>query len=218
MYLGFPEVAVEALEGVGRGVELSLVEAYNDMQDTPAALKWLKRALKENPYDDQALRWLLFFAKNDEAAAKELVRWSQAYQRADGNMPSAKPVALYFKPAIPKFAPMTTLNVGGTTVYDHSFFGVTMRNTSGEDVIVESVTLASAGTAASSGLGDIRKYWRFPAGDGRLQARESLYFDKQWGFVTDTRHEHVRYSFRTCWHAVSSTVRQCRTQWVDVMP
>ena len=25
-------------------------------------------------------------------------------------------------------------------------------------------------------------------------------------------------SFRTCWHGVGETVRQCRTQWVDVLP
>jgi len=28
----------------------------------------------------------------------------------------------------------------------------------------------------------------------------------------------VRYVFRTCWHGVDTTVRQCRTQWVDALP
>jgi len=43
-------------------------------------------------------------------------------------------------------------------------------------------------------------------------------FDKLWGFTVDTGHEHVRYVFETCWHGVGETVRQCRTQWVDVLP
>jgi hypothetical protein len=219
MYLGFPEVAIPALEGVGRGVEIPLVAAYNDIQDPPSALKWLKRALKENPYDDRALRWLVHFAQNDESAAQDLLMTSLSYKKSgDGSMPSSRPVVLSFKPAVPKFEPLTTLDVGGTKVYDHSHFGVTMRNTSRQDVIIESVTLASAGTAGPSGLGDIRKYWRFPAGDGRLQAGESVFFEKQWGFTVDTGHEHVRYSFRTCWHGIGSIVRQCQTQWVDVMP
>jgi hypothetical protein len=219
MYLGFPEVAIPALEKVGRGVEMSLVEAHNDMQDTPGAIKWLKRALDENPFDEQALRWLLFFAQNDEAAAEELLATSQAFTTVSKDaMPSSKPVVLYFKPAVPTFQSLTTVDVGGTTVYDHSNFGVTLRNTSRREVIIESVALSSAGTAAPSGLGDIRKYWRFPSGDNRLQAGESVYFDKLWGFTVNTGHEHVRYTFRTCWHAVGSTIRQCRTQWVDVMP
>jgi len=28
----------------------------------------------------------------------------------------------------------------------------------------------------------------------------------------------VRYTFRTCWHGVGETVRQCRVQSVDVLP
>ena len=60
------------------------------------------------------------------------------------------------------------------------------------------------------------KYVGFSA--HRLAAGESVSFDKLWGFTVDTGHEHVRYTFRTCWHGVGETVRQCRTQWVDVLP
>jgi hypothetical protein len=219
MYLGFPEIAVPALAKVGRGVELSLVEAYNDMGDTASALKWTKNALSENPLDTSALRWLLHLAQNDEASADAFLEASQTYARlASDPVRAANPVLLSFTPAVPKFEPHTTIGVGGTKVYDHSNFGVRMRNTSGRDVVIESVQLTSAGTAASSGLGDIRKYWTFPDGDGRLRAGEAVFFDKQWGFTVDTGHEHVRYTFRTCWHGVGTTVRQCRTQWVDVMP
>jgi len=33
-----------------------------------------------------------------------------------------------------------------------------------------------------------------------------------------TGHQHVRYVFHTCWHGVESKIRQCRTQWIDVVP
>jgi hypothetical protein len=85
-------------------------------------------------------------------------------------------------------------------------------------VEIESVQLTSIGNAAPSGLGDIRNYWRYPQGAGRLEAGEYVYFDKQSGFVVDTGHSHVPYVFHTCWHGVGSGVRQCRTQWVDTMP
>jgi tetratricopeptide (TPR) repeat protein len=210
LYLGFPEVAAPALEAVGRGVEMKLVSAYFDMEQPENAVKWLQRALKENPYDLQALRWQEYL--EDADAAEVLERLLEDPER------SANPVELFFNPETPKFEPHTTLDVDGTIVYDHSYFGVTMRNSSRRDVQIESVALASAGTAGPSGLGDIRKYWTYPAGEGRLRAGETVYFDKQWGFTVDTGHQHVRYTFRTCWHGVGSDVRQCRTQWVDAVP
>ena len=107
---------------------------------------------------------------------------------------------------------------GGTTVFDHSHFGVTLQNRSNRTVEIESVTLTSLGTAAPSGLGDIKDYWRFPQGQNRLSPNEHVYFRKDWGFTVDTGHEHVRYVFRVCWRGVGTDVRQCRTQWVDTFP
>ena len=103
-------------------------------------------------------------------------------------------------------------------MFDHSKFGVTLQNTSNRPVEIESVTLTSVGDAAASGLGDIKNYWHYPQGGGRLGAGQYVYFDKQWGFTVDTGHSHVRYVFHTCWHGVGARVRQCRTQWVDTMP
>jgi hypothetical protein len=131
---------------------------------------------------------------------------------------SAAPIALSFDPATPTFDPVTTLDVGGTKVYDHSSFQVTMRNPSRQDVEIESVMLESAGTAAASGLGDIRKYWTWPAGANRLRAGEAISFSKLWGFTVRTGHQHVRYTFHTCWHGVGTEIRQCRTQWIDALP
>ena len=218
LYLGYAELAIPALEPIGRGVELSLAEAFNDLGDAETAQRWVSRALEENPYDLHALRWQKFLAERngqtDEARRSDetIAKLSADPER------SANPVVLYFNPPVPKFEPDTTADVNGTIVFDHSDFGVTMRNTSNRSVTIESVTLTSMGTAAASGLGNIKSYWRFPASESRLLAGESVSFDKVWGFTVDTGHEHVRYVFWTCWRGLGSTVRQCRTQWVDTMP
>ena len=218
LYLGFPEVAIPALEAIGRGVELELAEAYNATGDAAGAERWAKRALEENPHDMRALNWLKFLAERGGHSA-EANRFGAAMAELSREPSrSAAPIALSFDPPTPKFDPVTTLDVGGTKVYDHSSFGVTMRNPSRQDVEIESVTLESAGTAAASGLGDIRTYWTWPAGANRLRAGEAVSFSKLWGFTVRTGHQHVRYVFHTCWHGVDTAIRQCRTQWIDVLP
>jgi hypothetical protein len=218
LYLGFPEIAIPALEPIGRGVELELAQAYNAIGDAAGAERWARRALEENPRDLGALNWLKFLAgrggrKSDaERFGAEMAELTR--EGSDG----AAPVALSFDPPVPKYDPLTTLDVDGTTVYDHSRFAVTMRNPGRRDVDIDGVTLASAGTAAPSGLGDIRGYWTWPAGANRLRAGEAVSFAKLWGFTVRTGHQHVRYVFHTCWHEVGSRVRQCRTQWIDVLP
>jgi hypothetical protein len=218
LYLGFPEIAIPAFERIGRGVEMSLVEAYNEIGDVKTAGRWLSRALAENPDDLQALRWKKFFAEREKRDTDAQRIGETIETLSHDPTGSARPVALSFDPAVPKYEPQTTLDVNGTQVFDHSNFGVTMRNPSNRTIEVESVMLASEGTAAASGLGDIKGYWTYPAGGYRLRAGESISFKKLWGFTVDTGHEHVRYVFRTCWHGVGTSVRQCRTQWVDTMP
>jgi tetratricopeptide (TPR) repeat protein len=218
LYLGFPEIAIPALEGIGRGVELTLAEAYNELGDWAGAQRWAARALDENPYDSYALQWQKYLASSAglEDGAREID--AEITRLARDPARSANPVVLSFDPPVPKFEPNTTIEVNGTKVFDHSHFGVTMRNTSNRTVEIESVALTSMGTAAASGLGDIKGYWQYPAGNQRLLGGESLRFHKAWGFTVDTGHEHVRYVFRTCWRDGSTAVRQCRTQWVDALP
>lgn len=217
-YLGFPELAIPALERVGRGVDLSVTQACSDAGDSECAQRWVERALAENPYDWRALQWKKLLAergkREDQAreAAEALAALSQDVQG------KAYPLTLDFEPAAPKYDPDTTIDVNGTRIYDHSKFAVALRNPSRRSVDVESVMLTSMGTAAASGLGDIKGYWTYPAGGTRLRAGETVSFEKQWGFTVDTGHDHVRYVFHTCWHGVDSNVRQCRTQWVDALP
>ncbi len=219
LYLGFPELAIPALEKIGRGVELTIAEAYNDMGDAKAAGHWVNRALEEDPYDWQALHWRKFLAEQHGTPEELQVAEAAIAVVAADSVRSFKPVVLQFNPWWPTFHPDTTIESDGATVFDHSRFRVTMTNTSNRAVEIESVQLTTEGTAgAKSGLGDIRNYWRFPAGKNLLLAGESIFFDKIWGFTVDTKHEYVRHVFHMCWHGVGTTVRQCRTQWVDSLP
>jgi tetratricopeptide (TPR) repeat protein len=218
LYLGFPELAIPALEEVARGIEWKIARAYNDMGDTAGAQRWALRALEENPYDLYALRWLKFLAEKDGRAADlERVEATIATLEHDPER-KAEPVALYFDPVAPRYEPDATIDVDGTKVFDHSSFGVQMRNHSARPVDIESVTLTSMGNAAASGLGDIKGYWKYPAGAPQLMPGQAVYFRKVWGFVVDTGHQHVRYVFRICWHGSGTSLRQCRTQWIDAVP
>jgi len=218
MYLGFPELAIPAFEKAGPGFELSLAEAYNELGNAKAAGFWVSRALEEDRYNLHALNWRQFLAERYGTPAE------QQLARADVVLVTAipsrlvNPVWLSFEPERPRFHSDTTIQSDNVTVHDHSQFRVTMTNTSRRPVVIESVRLSSRGTAAASGLGDVKNYWTYPSGAQHLDVGESISFDKLWGFTVDTGHEHVRYTFQTCWHGVGETVRQCRTQWVDVLP
>jgi hypothetical protein len=218
LYLGFPELAIPALLKAGPGFELKLAEAFNDAGEPAAANAWVTRALEEDPFDLHALNWREYLAThNGTALEQQMAAAKVALVRADAGH-VVNPVWLTFDPERPRFNPETTLESDGVRVHDHSRFGVTMTNRSWRPVVIESVRLSSRGTAQASGLGDVRDYWDYPSGERRLAAGESVRFDKLWGFTVDTGHEHVRYTFRTCWHGVGESVRQCRTQWVDALP
>jgi tetratricopeptide (TPR) repeat protein len=219
-YLGFPELAIPLLEKVGRGVEFDIARAYEDMGSHDAARFWIQKVLKENPFDSYALEWMEHLAERaDDQPALVAARAESARVAKLPGRPFA-PVVLHFYPKQPVHDSGTTLNIGGTTVYDHSHFGVTLQNTSGRDVQIESVQLFSRGNASASGLGDIKNYWSYKSGKNTLKAAEYIYFERDWGFTVDTGHDHVRYVFRTCWHGIDAAppVRQCRTQWVDTLP
>jgi hypothetical protein len=218
LYLQWPDLAIPALQEIPRGAEWLLMRAWNQAGDLDRALAAAEKGLKENPHDADGLRWLEFLQKQaGRSGEAEATADALAALIADEDQPG-RPVLLSFSPAVPEFHADTTLNMDGTTVYDHSRFAVTMTNTSRRTVTIESVQLFSEGSDYASGLGDIAKYWRYPSGRMRLQAGEAVTFDRTWGFTTDTAHQHVRYVFRTCWRGEGERIRQCGTQWLDVLP
>jgi tetratricopeptide (TPR) repeat protein len=217
-YLGFPELAIPAYQRAGPGFEIALAEAWHEQGDRDRAGEWLDRALAMDPYDLHALGWKLYLAEQHGSDDEES-RASEALARVNADPKMAgHPVRLRFDPAQPRFHAETTIRSGDTTVHDHSQFRVTMTNTSARPVVIDSVRLASRGTARASGLGDVKDYWDYPSGERQLGPGESVSFDKLWGFTVDTGHEHVRYIFETCWHGAGETQRQCRVQWVDALP
>jgi hypothetical protein len=219
MYLGFPELAIPSFQVAGIGFEISLAEAWNEAGDSEQANLWVDRALKADPYSLRPLRWKAFLAERYGTAEEaRLARARVAAVTSDPNWPT-NPVLLNFEPEQPRLVTDSAVDEGGVTVYDHSRFRVTMTNTSRRPVVVDSVKLTSrGGSGAASGLGDIKGYWRYPSGNYKLEPRESIAFSKLWGFTVDTKHEYVRYIFRTCWHAVSEPVPQCRVQSLNVIP
>ena len=218
VYLGFPELAIPALEKAGPGFELSLAEAWHDVGEAKLASAWVDRALAEDPYNLHALNWKQFLAEQHGSDREKEMARAQVLLVFSSPKKQTNPVWLRFDPERPRFHPDTTLRSGATTVHDHSQFRVTMTNPSARPVVIESVRLTSRGTARASGLGDVKDYWDYPSGGRQLAPGETVSFDKLWGFTVDTGHEHVRYVFETCWHGVGESVRQCRTQWVDVLP
>lgn len=218
LYLGFPELAIPALEQAGPGFEAKLAEAWHDAGDGRLAGAWIDKALAEDPYDLHALNWKEFLAERYGSGQDQELARAQLLLVLSGPKKLGNPVWLQFDPQRPRFHPEGTLRSGDTAVHDHSRFAVTMTNRSGRPVVIDRVRLASRGTAAASGLGDVKDYWTYPSGGRRLAPGESVRFDKLWGFTVDTGHEHVRYVFETCWHGLGEAVRQCRTQWVDVLP
>jgi TPM domain len=218
MHLGFSEIAIDALEKIERGHEITVADAYSDRGDYAGAKRWIAAALKENPYDLYALEWQQYLAKREKRTEHaERVEEELSDLRADPRQ-VGRPVKLYFDPETPVHDPSTTIDVGGTEVFDHSTFGVWIKNTSKRTVEIESVTLTTEGDSAKSGLGDIKHYWRYPTGEHRLKPGESVWQSRVWGFTVETGHHHVRYVFHTCWHGVGENTRQCKTQWVDALP
>jgi tetratricopeptide (TPR) repeat protein len=219
MYLGFPELAIPAFQVAGPGFEIKLAEAWHEAGDPEESNRWVDRALEADPYSLRPLRWKAFLAERYGTAEEgEVARSRVAAVTTNPEWPT-NPVLLRFEPPEPRLNVDSGVESDSVTVYDHSRFGVTMTNTSRRPVVIDSVRLTSrGGSGAASGLGDIKDYWRYPSGGYTLEPRESIYFDKLWGFTVDTAHEYVRYVFRTCWHGVGESVRQCRVQSVDVFP
>jgi hypothetical protein len=218
MYLGFPELAIPAFRVAG-GFEIELAEAWHEAGNSGQANFWVDRALEADPYSLRPLRWKAFLAERygtpEEA---QLARARVAAVTANPEWPT-NPVVLRFEPPEPRLDTDSSVENDGVTVYDHSRFRVTMTNTSRRPVVIDSVKLTSrGGIGAASGLGDVKDYWRYPSGDFTLAPSESIAFDKLWGFTVDTKHEYVRYIFRTCWHGVGEPVRQCRVQSVNALP
>ena len=90
-YLGFPEFAIPALAAVGRGVEMSLADAYNEAGDRQGARRWIEQALEQNPYDLHAFAWQRYLAErdgNEEEVQRMHRNASEAHARPRSTLPA----------------------------------------------------------------------------------------------------------------------------------
>lgn len=217
-YLGLMDLAAEAYGELGPYAALERARAYRRMREHAAAEEAVRVALERNARNREALRLLraILEAKDESEAAREVARRLEAVK--EDPLERWRPVEIEFDPARPVLHVGEPVRIEGTRVYDHSEFSVTLRNRSRRAVEIERVRVTSTGTGHRSGLGDIKDYWSYPSGSGRLDAGESVSFHKQWGFTRDTTHVQLSYLFDLCWKGVEEGERQCRTERLDLLP
>lgn len=107
---------------------------------------------------------------------------------------AADELEISFSPASPVMHLKTTTQVDGTTVYDHSKFSTRLTNRYFKPIKIHSVNFISIGDVERSGLGDIAHYWPWK-GERILNTRQSIEFEKTWGFTVDTPNSTMTYRF-----------------------
>ncbi|MCW8831452.1 MAG: hypothetical protein OQK32_08040 [Gammaproteobacteria bacterium] len=113
----------------------------------------------------------------------------------------AEELDIIFSPASPKIHLESTTQVGDVTVYDHSEFSVTIKNTHYKSINIQGVNFISIGDIQTSGLGNIINYW--PWKDSRtLKPGETISFSKVWGFTVDTPNSEMTYHFEVNYNIV----------------
>jgi tetratricopeptide (TPR) repeat protein len=215
LYLGFPELAAQTYRKMSPQPHLAISRALAQAEDLPGAEEEARQAVSRNPYDPEALRqleWTLRREKKEGEAAEVAGTLQTLAKDRDRRW---APVTLSFDPPNPVLVTASPMMSQGQAVYDHSTFSVTMTNPSARSVVIDQVRLISVGTGHPSGLGEIRDYWKYPAGGHVLGPGESVSFWRLWGYVVETRQQQVSYIFDYCWHGRASGKRQCRDERID---
>ena len=220
MYLGFSDLAIPLYRRLGKAKTIELVSAYYQSEKSELADEALRAMLKSNPYSLESLRWLKWLLKKQNDREAKIIKKRYRNVKSDVDKPG-KNVTLGFRPKRPLFHSSGSINVNGTKVYGYSNFSITMRNPSNRDVIIDSVVMDSHGTGRSSGLGDVKNYWKYAdsiehqyllKAGGRVTVKNN-----DWGFTIDPSHQRLSYYFTVCWHAVEGPEKQCSYQWLHLV-
>lgn len=219
MYLGFSDLAIPLYQRLGKAKSIDLVSAYYQSEKLELADETLRAMLISNPYNLESLRWLKWLLKKQDNPEAKSIKKRYRNVKSDVDKPG-KNITLSFRPKRPLFHSSGSINVNGTKVYGYSNFSITMKNPSNRDVIIDTVVMDSHGTGRSSGLGDVKNYWKYAdslkqqyllkAGD-RITVKNN-----DWGFTINPSHQRLSYYFTVCWHAVDSSDKQCSYQWLHL--
>lgn len=217
LYLGFAELAIAPLKTMGPGKVNKLAKVYGQLDQFENAEFVARSGLVRNPYNRYGLRVLgrVLEKQNKQKEAKEIAERLTALERDETK--KWKRVKLRFYPERPVYHTKQPVKVGKNTVYGYSNFAIEVSNPSNRPVMIDSIILSSLGTGASSGLGDIKHYWKYPSGSTVLKPGERVWVSRFWGFGKDSRHQRVSYKFDVCWTGTGDTVKQCRTKYLHLV-
>ncbi|TNE31596.1 MAG: hypothetical protein EP349_03845 [Alphaproteobacteria bacterium] len=217
LYAFLPDLVLPYMKRFDHETALKILRLYSQKKNYTEAEKFASQELEKNPFDLGMLGWLEWaYKKQDKNISAASIRKKIEKIKADPKAPGKK-VVLSFKPDRAVYHSLSTNNVDGQVIYGHSEFSVTMTNTSKAPVEILSVNLISAGTGATSGLGDIKDYWEYPSSDRVLEPDQSLSFKKLWGFTSEPGHQRVSYIFDVCWKQDGRLTKQCNAQRVDLI-
>ncbi len=217
LYLHFPELVLPYIRHLGPWDVDVIARMYAQMRQYDRIEDMMRQYLRRNAYDRQVLVWLMW-ALEQQGKTTEAAKTEQVLKKLDADPTKpGNPVLLDFSPRMPLYHATNTTMVGSTKVYGFSEFVTGMTNTSARPVQIDSVILTSVGTGRSSGLGDIKDYWRYGNQGRVLQPGERLSFNKTWGFTIDPGHQRLSYIFDVCWREVGSREQQCNWQRLDLV-
>jgi len=216
--LGFLDLAAYAYKNLHAAAGSKLVAVYWDQGEYESAAEAARLALQLDPYDLEVLR-IFRNALEKLGEHEELEHVDRLISQLNGDpLHKASPVVLSFDPPYPVFHNESSIMDGKVEVFDHSYFAVTMTNTSSRPVEIVNIIMRSKGTQRASGLGDIKNSWRYSNGQYRLEPGEALTLERLWGFTVNVKDVMMSNEFEFCWRGVGEEAKQCKFQRVDTFP
>ncbi|MEM7409971.1 MAG: TPM domain-containing protein [Myxococcota bacterium] len=214
-YIGFHDLAVSAYEKLHARGWWKLAHAQRNAGDPEAALATARKLMERDPYRIEVLELVRTLAEEtgDLDGASGIMRQIAAI-RANPHRPQ-DPVTIQFAPARPTFDPGLPIQIESGSLYDHSSFGVTLKNTSARPVEIARIGFSSTGTVSYAGQGDIRGQFPFSGNTHRIGPGESITLSQSWGFTVPQGNEQISYVFDVCWKATSER-RQCTDGRLDL--
>lgn len=216
-HVNFVDLAVRAYGQAGPSKNLAWARAIARREQYEPAIKILRALLERNPFDEEVLRALAHPLKQVDAdAERETAARLRRVLRSE--RAEFAPVTIQFDPPNPALDIGTPESIGEVLIYDHSYFGVDVTNTSERPVHIESIEITSHGDAHASRVGDASDQFAYSGPNRRIAPGQTVRLERTWGFTVDTDHKQVSYLFDYCWRGEGEMKSQCRYERVDTFP